>query len=543
MIEDAGPSFGVSPSGRHTIHRSLEAFTRWWTRRDREVQRQLDSLWQRLGDCYWQPYYTFLLASTVLLWVAGLLVASIWVVLPAGRFWSLAAFGSLCLLVACTWTVSAVRRGPARPILDWVEAGKSEARALAAWEAAVALPMRAVAGVAIWRFYVAAVIPLGVFVGVVLDRSFLVAFAAAFALSGALFTPLMLHYLACDWYVGPIKREAAARCSPTVDTLRPLRSMRWRVLVALTVINDGTAVFASMLSTTGHVSLSTILIGQTIGFAVAALIAFGLSILATETIVLPVEDLVEATDSVRRGDLSTRVPVLSADELGVLSSRFNAMTEELQGARERLVTAREEERRRVRRDLHDGLGPSLAALVVRLELVDQLLESDAPSARRVIGELKSQAQAAIGDIRRLVYDLRPPSLDQLGLIGAIREDAARLTGAGGGVALTLTAPEALPQLPAAVEVAAFRIAQEALTNLIRHSEATTCTIEISANGGLEMLISDNGCGIRRSSAPGVGLTSMRERASELGGSCTVLPRDGGGTCVRACLPLPGDGDG
>jgi signal transduction histidine kinase len=258
--------------------------------------------------------------------------------------------------------------------------------------------------------------------------------------------------------------------------------------------------------------------------------------LFTETIVCPLEELVDATRSVHGGDLSARVPVQSADELGILQSSFNEMAAGLQSARERQVTAREEERRRLRRDLHDGLGPSLAALVIRLELADGLLGTDPAAARTVIGELKSEAQNAVTEIRRLVYELRPPSLDELGLVGAIRENAARLMPPG-GPAFTVTAPERLPSLPAAVEVAAYRIAQEAMTNLVRHSGASSCDIRVDLNGALELEVRDDGCGLGADHRVGVGLASMRERAAELGGRCTVETAARGGTIVRAELPV------
>jgi signal transduction histidine kinase len=522
------------------IVRALEAFITWWARRDRIKQLELDAAWARRGERYWLPYYGIVLVSSVALWLAALFVASLYVRISTGDFWALAGFESACLTGAGLWSILAVRRGPARAILDWVRAGKPPELAPAAWRAAVQLPMRSIAEIAIWRFYLAAVLPLGLFVRYALGDTWLVAFAAAFALAGAMLTPFVLHYLCCDWFVGPIKRDAARASDPQLGPLRPLASMRWRVLLALTVMNDGTAVIASMLASTGHVSLGTVIVTQTIAFGVAGLIAFGVSILATESIVCPIEDLVAAAETIQSGDLSARVPVVSADELGILSSRFNSMAAELQGARGRLVSAREEERRRVRRDLHDGLGPSLAALVMQLELVTDLLDTDPARVRALVGELKGQTQEAITDIRRLVYELRPPSLDELGLAGAIRENAARLTGGGdgAGVQLTLHVPEAMPQLPAAVEVAAYRIAQEALTNLVRHARASTCMVELSLNGGLELLVSDDGCGIASVHAAGVGLASMRERAAELGGSCTVERGTAGGTLVRAHLPLP-----
>jgi signal transduction histidine kinase len=526
---------------RRASGRPIEAFISWWERRDRQYSAHLDRNWERLGERYWWLQYVFVLGISVALWLVALTVATLYVRISSGQYWSLAGFESACLLLAGAWTIDGVRRGPARPIVEWVHAGKPVAGALRAWRAAVELPWRSVVQVALWRYLVAGVLPLGVFVGVVLGRPWLVAFTAAFSLAGALFTPMALNYLVCDWYVGPVKREASRLASPNVETRRPTSSLRLEVLVALTVINDGTAVFSGMLSSTGHVSLSTILVGQSIGFCVASLIAFGLSMLATESIVCPIDDLVTAAEAIRAGDLSARVTVVSADEIGILASRFNSMAAELQGARERLVSAREEERRRVRRDLHDGLGPSLAALVMQLDLVGDLVDDDPGAAREAIAGLKAQTREAIADIRRLVYELRPPSLDQLGLVGALRDHASRLTGggtAGPGVAVELRVPGELPPLPAAVEVAAYRIAQEAMTNVVRHAAARACTVELSLNGGLELVVRDDGCGIAAAPGAGVGLASMRERAAELGGSCSIGPADGGGTCVRACLPLP-----
>jgi two-component system, NarL family, sensor kinase len=215
------------------------------------------------------------------------------------------------------------------------------------------------------------------------------------------------------------------------------------------------------------------------------------------------------------------------------------LTADLQRSRERLVTAREEERRRLRRDLHDGLGPALAGMVLKLDAArNQLGDGSEAAAEGTLGELRDETQEAIADIRRLVYALRPPALDELGLVGALREQAARL-GLGEGdraLEVSVTAPDELPTLPAAVEVAAYRIATEALTNVARHAAAHHCRVRVELNGGLEVEVTDDGRGLN-SERPGVGLTPMRERAAELGGSCTVAPGPGGGTLVRARLPL------
>jgi two-component system NarL family sensor kinase len=215
------------------------------------------------------------------------------------------------------------------------------------------------------------------------------------------------------------------------------------------------------------------------------------------------------------------------------------LTEDLQHSRERLVTAREEERRRLRRDLHDGLGPQLATLTLKLDATRNLLSREPQAADALLAGLKTQVQAAISDIRRLVYDLRPPALDELGLVPAIREQA---TGYGpGGLTVTVEAPQSLPPLPAAVEVAAYRIVQEALTNVARHAGARSCRVEISVDSGLELEITDDGSGLPEGHRAGVGLASMRERAAELGGTCEVHSPAEGGTRVLARLPLEASG--
>ncbi len=212
------------------------------------------------------------------------------------------------------------------------------------------------------------------------------------------------------------------------------------------------------------------------------------------------------------------------------------LTTDLQRARERLVTAREEERRRLRRDLHDGLGPQLASQTLVLDAVGRLLERDPRAAAALLQDLRAQSQSSIAGIRRLVYNLRPPALDDLGLIAALRELAEQCAHAETRIAID--APDALPPLPAAVEVACYRIVQEALTNMVRHARARACTVRLEVADALSVEVADDGRGLPADLRPGVGLRSMRERAEELGGSCVVEPAPGGGTRVRALLPLP-----
>ncbi|MCB0124487.1 MAG: sensor histidine kinase [Caldilineaceae bacterium] len=217
------------------------------------------------------------------------------------------------------------------------------------------------------------------------------------------------------------------------------------------------------------------------------------------------------------------------------------LTVDLQRSRTRLVTAREEERRRIRRDLHDGLGPTLANFAMRLEQAREALPPGATESDALLATLTTEAQAAIGDIRRLVYDLRPPDLDEYGLISALHEYLHRIQPRG--VIIRLDAPATVPPLPAAVEVAIYRIVQEAVNNGVKHAQADTITVTLTLLEddplplSLQVEICDNGIGLAADHAIGIGLHSMRERAEELGGSYTIGNREKGGTTVVAQLPL------
>ena len=230
----------------------------------------------------------------------------------------------------------------------------------------------------------------------------------------------------------------------------------------------------------------------------------------------------------------------------VQAARLNG---ELIHSRAEIVTAREEERRRLRRELHDGLGPILASQTLKMAAVRQLVRQNPGRAETMIDDVIHQNESTVSEIRRLVYGLRPPALDELGLIEAVR-DLVRRGGqddlTASGLRIQVEGPEGgLPWLPAAVEVNAYRIALEALTNVARHASAQRCVIqfrcETPINEDKERMllveISDDGTGIPEAYRAGVGLRSMRERAEELGGQFGVQTARPHGTLIRAWLPL------
>ncbi|GAA0806192.1 sensor histidine kinase [Spirilliplanes yamanashiensis] len=214
------------------------------------------------------------------------------------------------------------------------------------------------------------------------------------------------------------------------------------------------------------------------------------------------------------------------------------LTADLRRSREQLVVAREEERRRLRRDLHDGLGPTLAGLTMRAEAAQETPEPAA--ARRLLDEVVADARTAVADVRRLVDGLRPAALDTIGLVAAVRTHLAGWP--GGGPAVRVEAAGELPELPAATEVAAYRIAVEAVTNARRHAAAGRVAVTFAVAGGrLVLTVADDGRGLPADRRDGVGLPSMRERAAELGGELTLAARPGGGTEIRADLPAVMEG--
>jgi signal transduction histidine kinase len=219
-----------------------------------------------------------------------------------------------------------------------------------------------------------------------------------------------------------------------------------------------------------------------------------------------------------------------------------SLTADLQRSRQRLVTTREEERRRLRRDLHDGLGPNLASQGLKLAAIKQLLENNPAAAIPLLDQVLEQNTSTIADVRRLVYGLRPPALDELGLVAAIRDHVAGMDGKSMLQIEITQPPEGLPSLSAAAEVAAYRIVLEALTNVIRHAQAKHCAIRflVSHDGSSDVLgieIQDDGKGMHQDRRAGVGLRSMRERAEEIGGTCTLESNERRGTCVSVQVPL------
>ena len=221
---------------------------------------------------------------------------------------------------------------------------------------------------------------------------------------------------------------------------------------------------------------------------------------------------------------------------GAVAVHSVLLTREARRARQLVVAAREEERRRLRWDLHDGVGPAIAGLALQAETARDLVAEDPVAATAILDRLVPRLNGAVADVRAIVHELRPPTLDELGLAGAVRELATRFAVRGRRVDADVTE---LGELPAAVDLAAYWIISEALANTARHSDARTVRVAVRRDDRwLRLEVVDDGRGIDTDAPAGVGLTSMQARAEEVNGRCTIGPGpDGSGVVVAARLPL------
>jgi two-component system NarL family sensor kinase len=252
------------------------------------------------------------------------------------------------------------------------------------------------------------------------------------------------------------------------------------------------------------------------------------------------EAIGELEVGLRRGEQQLTATDLSTLRLVAtplaVALRALGLSSDLGLAQARLVVAREEERRRLRRDLHDGLGPTLTGMAMAADAAANFLDADPGRTRELLQSLRRDARSALADVRQLVDNLTPPVLGELGLLGALeqRVEQFRSRGDGRPLDVRLVVPDALPVLPVEVEVAAYRIATEALVNVARHAVATSAVVEVRCDDTLDVVVTDDGAN-HASWSPGVGLEAMRERASEVGGFFEAGPSRGGG---RVFVSIP-----
>jgi len=285
-----------------------------------------------------------------------------------------------------------------------------------------------------------------------------------------------------------------------------------------------------------------------------AVIGAGLALLLTHILTRPIRHLVQAAKRVREGDFQTRSEIFSADEIGRLAVAFNQMTESLDGYRrevqekeavrvsliEKIVHTQEEERKSISRELHDQLGQSLLALL----LVVQSLRKEQGSPSSVYFDVEQRIRQLIDDVRRLSWGMRPSILDDYGLDFALARHVEEISSHFElPIDYQYSGAAELGRLPDRIEVTLYRIAQEALTNIVRHAHATRASaVVLQRHQEVTMLIEDDGRGFNGDPLPNrgarcLGLTGMKERAALLGGTCAVESVREQGTTIRVTIPL------
>lgn len=376
---------------------------------------------------------------------------------------------------------------------------------------------------------------------------FLVAFGAAAAFN-IVFWSTIVHILT----VYPVRSPLAVRHRLAVPMIYAAPLATTAVLLIASRALGGTSLewigrFASVVGTVASGMLVVILASTLAGYRRASPavrrsvrgIAIALAFAAVATLLLLTLPIaLTGAPLVPRGTVALlAAPVPIAVLVAVVRDRLFQVAL-LSRSREKIVAAREDERRKLRRDLHDGLAPTLAAAGLSLDHARPAVRSDPAAAEAAIDEARQAVRGTIQEIRRLSRQLRPPALDALGLVGAIREQADALGGRSvSGPVIIVEAPHDLPALPAAIEVAAYRITVEGMMNVVRHAAATTCRVSVGiADDQLRIDVSDDGIGMTAADS-GVGLRAMRERAEEVGGDVTIEPSAMSGTHLLARLPV------
>ncbi|MDI6773394.1 MAG: sensor histidine kinase [bacterium] len=291
--------------------------------------------------------------------------------------------------------------------------------------------------------------------------------------------------------------------------------------------------------------------GLMASFAVAGVaISLAVNYVVLRVLLRPLDHLQRAVDAVRAGEPGVQVARqgISDERFEHLADTFDRMLATLEESAERLrslpgqiLRAQEEERRRIARELHDEAAQSITSLLVRLRLLEQ---SQTPElARQRVRELRDLTMRALEDVRRIALELRPSVLDDLGLVDALHAHVDALNAAG-GTRVTLLADSLDGRLPDDVELAFYRVAQEALTNVRRHAHAPQARVRLRRSGSEIILeVEDEGAGFDPRGSPpagtGLGLAGMRERMALIGGEIMVRSSPGRGTTIVARVDLTG----
>jgi signal transduction histidine kinase len=298
-----------------------------------------------------------------------------------------------------------------------------------------------------------------------------------------------------------------------------------------------------------HVGLEAAILGRRLALVMAVTAGVGMAFAwwLARVLTRPLQEVVTGARSIEAGDLRSRVPVRAGDEIGELATAFNRMAaalEEKERGRQKLlrraIEAGEEERQRLARELHDQTGQLLTALIAGLSALETRATDD--SQRAALVRLRELAAQTLGDIHDISRALRPVALDDLGLVAALEKHCATVAERfGKPVEFHSDGWTGTERLPAEIEVALYRIIQEALTNAVRHADATRIQVLAQRKPGAVLVaVEDDGRGFdpvaRGPNGDRLGLLGIEERAALLGGSACLESAPGGGTQLFVEIP-------
>ena len=501
------------------------------------VQRATARMYARLGS----RIAYLVLAGTFVAGLATGLVASVWSI----RYLGLSSSEWLHLMAFCVpLGVGAIFLGiyllrrPFRLILSWSGDDRTPERAPEVWTTTVRLPYLVITRGAVIASIT--LVPIVIVLIRVADAPVYSAVAIFVAGVVALGAGLLLIAFCIELVMRPMVEDVAAHLpegfEPGADTWR----LRTKAFAPLPVVT-----FFAALTVGGFVDLAdsgALRLTLVIAIALVTVAAAGLVFLViTRSTLDPLDDLLAATRRVRGGDITTKVPVVTADDLGLLAESFNRMLEdlrrhedELRASRARVVAAAADERRRVERDLHDGAQQHLVVLGLKLGMVERSAAADPQAVGPLIEELRADLDHALGELRDLAHGIYPPLLDNEGLPGALGEAVQRAA-----IPATLECDGA-GRYPREIEAAVYFCCLEALQNAAKHAgEGARATVELGErDGALRFAIVDDGRGFDPAAVDGsAGVQNMADRIGALGGGLEVSSAPGQGTRVCGTVPL------
>jgi len=554
LIRERSDGWPAPAAVRSTLGRS---------ERERVSSGLLDRLYARFGT----RYLVLVLAWLELLGLAGgMLSAVVATRLLAQSYRPPSALALLvegAILVGCGVPILVLAR-EARPLIKWIRNGRPENLASEAWHIGVTLIRRALPRCFVLTSVL--LIPADVWVVVGHYRLGAGGFPVVWVFTqlGIAVTAAYMFFVG-EAMLRPMVEDAASVGAPTEGVRRPRVRIRHKVLLALAVTTAFAVLVSQAIGSIGH-SPASRLLGAV---AIAALIALTFTPVliraVTDSVTGPVRTLTSATARAAAGDLDQPVPVISDDELGVLTSSFNDMirglrereglrdekvaltsalqaslsdlqrrAEELRASRARVVTAADVERRRMERDLHDGAQQQLVLLGLKLGQAGRLIDKDPAAATAIHGELRADLGEALSQLRDLAYGIYPAALEAQGLPAALREAVARAA-----IPADLQCDGAGRYRPE-LEAAVYFCCLEALQNAAKHAgEGATVTVNLAEQGRiLTFEVADDGQGYEAAGElTSMGLQNMSDRIGALGGELTIRSVPGAGTTISGSISL------